>query len=84
MEPELMEFRKNILLWYPFKNNCSILNLGKSIDDYINDLNIKIDKFDNYNDISYGNNNNKYDYIIITGDFSISDEFCYKLEIANR
>lgn len=83
MEPELMEFRKNILLWYPFKNNCSILNLGKSIDDYINDLNIKIDKFDNYNDISYGNNNNKYDYIIITGDFSISDEFCYKLEIAN-
>ena len=79
-----MEFRKNILLWYPFKNNCSILNIGKSIDDYINDLNIKIEKFDNYNDISYDNNNNKYDYIIITGEFSLLEEFCYKLEIANN
>ena len=46
MEPELIEFRKNILLWYPFKNNCSILNLGENIDDFLDELELKIEKFD--------------------------------------
>ena len=41
MEPELIQFRKNILLWYPFKNNCSILNLGENIDDFFVILNLK-------------------------------------------
>ena len=82
MEPELIEFRKNILLWYPFKNNCSILNLGENIDDFLDELELKIEKFDNYQNDASTIKGTKYDYIILFGKYALEEEFVQKLKIA--
>ena len=54
METRLSEFEKNIIIWYPFKNNSSILNLNEEFENIFENLNIKFDKI-----VSYSKNYNE-------------------------
>ena len=46
MESKLAEFKKNILLWYPFKNDSTVLNMGNSIDDFKDKLDAAFKRVD--------------------------------------
>ena len=54
METRLSEFEKNIIIWYPFKNNSSILNLNEDFENVFENLNVKFDKI-----VSYSKNYNE-------------------------
>ena len=49
MREKLLEFNKNILLWYPFKEDTSVLCVGLNLNDFKDELNVQFKK------ISYEN-----------------------------
>ena len=59
MEEKLAEFKKNILLWYPFKNEASLLCVGLNVQEFEDELSA------NFKKISFEapNEDEKYDYI---------------------
>ena len=74
-----MDIKQNILKWYPFKENASVLEIydEESILENVN-LNIKLDKC-NIKNLSL---NGEYDYITLIGTFeyvpTILDNYkCY-------
>ena len=77
MEEKLLEFRKNIILWYPFKNDTYILNLGENIEDILGDVDVHFSKISNKID-----QDEKYDYITIFGKYTY--EFKDKLKEAKN
>ena len=44
MELRLLEFEKNILLWYPFKENSSLLTIGLDVSKFKDELDVNFSK----------------------------------------
>ena len=77
MEEKLIEFKKNILLWYPFKKDSSILNLGEDIENTLGELDVHFSKISNKIE-----QDEKYDYVTIFGKYTY--EFKDKLRDAKN
>ena len=81
MEKKLVEFKKNILLWYPFKENTTILNLENDFEEILKDFDANFSKVISYTQNSKTNNDDMFDYITIIGNDVI--DFDEKLKFAN-
>ncbi len=79
MELRLLEFEKNILLWYPFKENSSLLTIGLDVSKFKDELDVNFSKIV---DIESAKENDKFDYITIIGENSIGFE--ERIDIAKR
>lgn len=65
---KLLEFKKNIITWYPIEKNASVLQVGEDI--LINSaLKEKTENVDVIDSIGNVNENLKYDYITLIGGF---------------
>lgn len=71
MEPRLLEFEKNILLWYPFKENTSLLYIGLDVSKFKDELDVKFNKIVSIENVE---ENSKFDYITIIEDYSADFE----------
>lgn len=67
MEPRLLEFEKNILLWYPFKENASILTIGLDVSKFKDELDANFSKIVSIENVQ---ENDTFDYITIIEDYS--------------
>ena len=77
MEEKLIDFKKNILLWYPFKKNSSILNLGEDITEILGELDVSFSNIANKIE-----HDEKFDYITIFGKYTY--DFKDKLRYAKN
>ncbi len=69
---ELIEFKKNIIAWYPINRENSVLQFGKD-EEILNELKTKTDKVDSVEKVS--EIKNSYDYITLIGTFeNLSNE----------
>lgn len=71
MELRLLEFEKNILLWYPFKENSSLLTIGLDVSKFKDELDVNFNKIV---DIENVKENDKFDYITIIDETSVNIE----------
>lgn len=67
---ELIEFKKNIIAWYPIKNDDSVLQVGKD-EEILNELKSKSNKVTTVEEVSQIKEN--YDYITLIGSFENSN-----------
>lgn len=79
MEPRLLEFEKNILLWYPFKKNASILSIGLDVSKFKDELDTNFSQISTLENVE---KDSKFDYITIIEDYSI--EFENKINEAKK
>lgn len=63
---ELIEFKKNIIAWYPIKNDNSVLQIGKD-EEILKELKSKTEKVTTIENISQIKEN--YDFITLIGTF---------------
>ena len=96
METRLSEFKKNILIWYPFKENASVLNLENGFEEVLGDLGVKFEKIVTFSqdtdkkqvkivankNANRNNKDDKFDYVTIIGKYTYN--FAEKLEVAKK
>lgn len=96
METRLSEFKKNILIWYPFKENASVLNLENGFEEVLGDLDVKFEKIVTFSqntdkkqvkivankNANRNNKDDKFDYVTIIGKYTYN--FTEKLEVAKK